>query len=132
MNIPRRSTPQALRTPLLSGYPRSPLRRSATGTHLQRLPLAGFDHHAAARLWPYLRRGQALVVNRELSNPVDPRAVRISWLGEQLGYLPWADNFLASDLLDHGAELIARIRSLRESDDPWERIELDVYLTRRP
>jgi len=71
-------------------------------------------------------------VNRELSNPVDPRAVRITWLGEQLGYLPRADNFLASDLLDHGAELIARIRSLRESDDPWERIELDVYLTRRP
>lgn len=129
MNLRRRHL-QALRTPVLSGHAR-PRRVGGTGrgTYLQRLPLAGFEHHAAARLWPYLRTGQALLLSRELTNPVDPRAVRISWLGEQLGYLPRSENLLASDLLDHGGEVIARIHTLRETDDPWARIDLDLYLT---
>jgi hypothetical protein len=99
------------------------------GTYLQRLPLAGFAHHEASRLWPYLRTGQALLLSRELTNPVDSRAVRISWVGEHLGYLPRGSNLLASDLLDRGVEVIARIHTLRETDDPWARIDLDLYLT---
>ena len=128
---PTRHLPQAVRTPALAGYSRPAPGPARQERHLQRLPLAGFEHHAAKRLWPYLRTGQALVLSREISNTADRRAVRISWLGEQLGYLPRADNFLASDLLDHGAEVIARIHTLRNSDDPWERIDLDVYLARR-
>jgi len=129
---PKHASTQALRIPTLAGYSRRPPNRGATnGTYLQRLPLAGFEHHDARRLWPYLRTGQALLLSREFSNPVDPRAVRITWLGEHLGYLPRADNLLASDLLDHGAEIIARIHDLRESEDPWERITLNVYLTRK-
>lgn len=131
MNL-RRGTSQAQRTPLLSRYARPPRPYGMNrGAYLQRLPLAGFEHHQAKRLWPYLRTGQALLLSRERSNPVDPRAVSVSWLGEQLGYLPRADNVLACDLLDHGAEVIARIHTLRECDDPWERIDLDLYLTGR-
>ena len=121
---------QAVRTPMLAGYTRRSARGAPSERYLQRLPLAGFEHHAAARLWPYLRTGQALLLSRELSNPVDQRAVRITWLGEQLGYLPRADNFLASDLLDHGAEVIARIHTLRDCEDPWARMDLDLYLGR--
>lgn len=123
---------QAQRIPLLSGH-RRPARPSGIGrgTYLQQLPLAGFEHHEAARLWRYLRTGQALQLSREHTNPADARAVRISWLGEQLGYLPRCSNFLASDLLDHGGEVIARIHTLRETDDPWARIDLDLYLTDR-
>jgi hypothetical protein len=121
---------QAMRTPLLAGYTRRSARGAPSERYLQRLPLAGFEHHAAARLWPYLRAGQALVVARELSNPADRRAVCITWLGEHLGYLPRADNFLASDLLDHGAEVIARIHTLRDCADPWARMDLDLYLGR--
>lgn len=123
---------QAQRTPLLSAYLRHNRRRpQTTGYHLQQLPLAGFAHHAAARLWPYLRTGQALILSREHSNPVDPLAVQITWLGEQLGYLPRGDNHLAADLLNQGAEIIARIHTLRDCEDPWGRIDLDLYLTRR-
>ncbi len=121
---------QARRTPVLSRHARPPRSRSTgRGTYLQRLPLAGFQYHEAARLWPYLRTGQALLLSRELTNPMDRRAVRISWLGEQLGYLPRTENRLASDLLDQGGEVIARINTLRDTDDPWARIELDLYLT---
>ncbi len=129
---PKHVTNQALRIPPLTGYTRRRprFRMATTGTYLQRLPLAGFEHHEARRLWSYLRTGQALLLSRELSNPVDPRAVRVTWLGEQLGYLPRADNSLASDLLDRGSEIFARIHDLRESTDPWDRIALNVYLTR--
>ncbi len=129
---PKHVTKQALRTPPLAGYTRRRpgYRIASAGTYLQRLPLAGFEHHEARRLWNYLRTGQALLLSRELSNPVDPRAVRVTWLGEQLGYLPRADNHLASDLLDRGSVIFARIHDLRESADPWERITLNVYLTR--
>ena len=121
---------QARRIPLLSGHRRPP-RPAGVGrvTYLQRLPLAGFEHHEAARLWRYLRTGQALQLSREHTNPADARAVRISWLGEQLGYLPRCSNSLASDLLDQGVEVVARIHTLRETDDPWARIDLDLYLT---
>jgi hypothetical protein len=128
---PHRHPVQARRTPLLSRHARPSLSGGiGRGTYLQRLPLAGFEHHEAARLWPYLRTGQALLLSRERTNPVDSRAVRISWLGEHLGYLPRVSNSLASDLLDDGVELIARIHTLRETDDPWARIDLDLYLTR--
>lgn len=121
---------QARRIPLLSGHGRPPRPGGiGRGTYLQRLPLAGFEHHAATRLWRYLRTGQALQLSRERTNPADTRAVKITWMGEQLGYLPRCSNLLASDLLDQGSEVIARIHTLRETDDPWARIDLDLYLT---
>jgi hypothetical protein len=123
---------QARRIPMLAAYGRRSSRRAPMiEQHLQRLPLAGFNHHAAVRLWPYLCPGQALLLCRERSNPVDPRAVSITWLGEHLGYLPRTDNALAAGLLETGAEVIARIHALRESEDPWERIDLDLFLTRK-
>lgn len=124
---------QARRIPILSGH-RRPLRSGGLGrgTYLQRLPLAGFEHHEAAKLWRYLRTGQALQLSRERTNPADARAVQITWLGEQLGYLPRCSNFLASDLLDQGVEVIARIHTLRDTDDPWARMDLDLYLATRP
>jgi len=128
---PTSTLSQARRIPMLAAYgrrsSRPPLRSEQ---HLQRLPLAGFNHHAALQLWPYLRLGQALFLCRERSNPVDPRAVRITWLGEQLGYLPRTDNALAAGLLENGVEVIARIHALRKSENPWDRIDLDIFLTR--
>lgn len=129
---PKPTLPQARRIPMLAVYGRRlPHRAPVAEQHLQRLPLAGFNHHEAVRLWAYLRPGQALLLSRERSNPVDPRAVSITWLGEHLGYLPRTENALAAGLLENGAEVIARIHALRDSEDPWERIDLDVFLARR-
>jgi hypothetical protein len=129
---PKPTLSQARRIPVLAAYGRRSFRRiPVVEQHLQRLPLAGFNHHAAVWLWPYLRPGQALLLCRERSNPVDPGAVSITWLGEHLGYLPRTDNALAAGLLENGAEVFARIHTLRESEDPWERIDLDVVLARR-
>ncbi len=96
---------------------------------LQRSPLAGFQYHQGPQLWAQIQPGQTLTLAREPANPYDPRAVRIDWNGEKLGYLPRLDNAAASQLLDRGEHLSARIASLAEDPDPWRRIAMEVHLT---
>lgn len=93
---------------------------------LQRTALAGFTHHAAATLWPQLREGDTLTLEREAANPHDNLAVRILWQGQPLGYLPRTDNGALARALDAGIRLEARISRLREHPDPRRRIEIEV------
>ena len=46
---------------------------------IQRSPLAGFNHHAAPRLWPQLREGDALELVLQQDNPHDAQAVQVRW-----------------------------------------------------
>lgn len=96
---------------------------------LQQSPLAGFQYHQGPQLWAQLQTGQALDLTREPANPYDQRAVRIDWNGAKLGYLPRLENAAASQLLDRGERLTARIAALAEDRDPWRRIAVEVYLT---
>ena len=93
---------------------------------LQRAPLAGFTHHAAASLWPHLREGDALDLQREAANAHDKLAVRVLWQGQMLGYLPRTDNGAIARALDAGTPLLARIGRLREHPDPRRRIEVEI------
>ncbi|WP_341678182.1 HIRAN domain-containing protein [Niveibacterium sp. SC-1] len=95
---------------------------------VQRSPLAGFQYHAAPRLWSELRRGEALSLRREAENPHDPRAIAVFRGADQLGYLPRAENDVVSQAMDEGRRLDVRIAGLRESGDPWQRVELEVFL----
>jgi hypothetical protein len=95
---------------------------------IQESPLAGFQYHTGERLWNELREGNALDLVREPGNPYDPRAVRVDWKTEKLGYLPRIENTAVSQMLDRGERLTARIARLRESRDPWERLRLSVEL----
>ncbi len=104
--------------------PHSVGRRAAAspGAHpAPALPLAGFQYHQGPGLWPRLSPGQPLTLVREPANPYDPRAVRIDWQGHKLGYIPRLDNAAASQLIDRGERLVARIAALAESSDPWPR-----------
>lgn len=93
---------------------------------IQRAPLAGFSHHAGRALWAQLREGDPLELVREASNPHDALAVRVSWNGQSLGYLPRTDNGAVARALDQGTALQARISRLREHPDPRRRIEVEV------
>lgn len=59
-------------------------------------------------------------------NRFDQRAVRIDWQGEKLGYIPAKDNAAVSQLLDRGETMSALIVGLKKSNNPWERIEVEV------
>lgn len=95
---------------------------------LQRSPLAGFQYHAGEAVWPWLAVGAALDLAREADNPYDSRAVRIDWQGRKLGYVPRIDNAAAAHLIDNGHALRAAIVGLRESRNPWDRVEVALYL----
>lgn len=95
---------------------------------LQTSPLAGFQHHAGEIVWPALAQGDWLILAREPQNPYDPRAVRVEWRGFMLGYVPRTENRAVARLLDNGALLGARVKTLRESSNPWERVQLEILV----
>jgi hypothetical protein len=95
---------------------------------VQSSPLAGSQYHAVAKVWSELRVGQRLELVREAGNAHDRNAVRVDWQGQALGYVPRAENRAVAAALDGGQRLEARVAKLRESPDPWQRVELEIYL----
>ncbi|HTY04005.1 MAG TPA: HIRAN domain-containing protein [Rhodocyclaceae bacterium] len=95
---------------------------------VQSSPLAGFQYHEAGELWPQLRVGDALTLVREPENPHDRNAVRVEWRGRVLGYLPRAENRSVAAEMDNGTVVSGRIAQLRESQNPWLRLLIDVFV----
>jgi len=108
----------------------APVARAAAPrkVELQRSPVAGFQYHQGEAIWPLLMVGASLSLVREPGNAHDLRAVRVDWQGQKLGYVPRIDNAAASHLLDAGHVLHAEIVTLRDSDNPWDRIEFAILL----
>lgn len=92
------------------------------------LPVAGFQYNAGKRVWDELRVGDALTLVRESDNPHDPRAVRVEWRGEKLGYVPRAGNETVAKLLDRGVALSGRITHLQPGRSHWQRIMFEVNI----
>ncbi|WP_301100739.1 HIRAN domain-containing protein [Propionivibrio sp.] len=95
---------------------------------VQSSPLAGSQYYAAARVWPQIRLGDRLTLSREPGNRHDRNAVRVDWNGQQLGYVPRAENRAVARALDAGEKLEARVAKLRDDPNPWRRVEFEVYL----
>lgn len=95
---------------------------------VQSSPLAGFQYHAGATLWPQLQAGDALQLVREPDNEHDPRAVRVEWQGRKLGYLPRRENGAVAAAIDGGERVEARIARLREHRNPWQRVLIEVFV----
>ena len=94
---------------------------------VQSSPLAGFRYHAAAEVWPELRVGERLALERERDNAYDANAVSVSWRGRKLGYVPRRENAALAWGLDRGEPLRARISRLSQHPNPARRIEFEVY-----
>ena len=94
---------------------------------VQSSPLAGFRYHAAAEVWPELRVGERLALERERDNAYDANAVSVSWRGRKLGYVPRRENAALAWGLDHGERFGARISRLRMHPNPARRLEFEVY-----
>lgn len=99
---------------------------------IQRVQVAGFAHHEGARLWPQLHEGDTVMLVREPANPYDPQAVRvdIGTAGQgdgTLGYLARTENGAVARALDQGLLLQARISHLRETKNPRNRVEIEIW-----
>lgn len=95
---------------------------------VQSSPLAGFQYYAASTRWTAMKVGDPLTLVREPDNPHDPRAIRVEWQGEKLGYLPRAENRAVAAEMDAGSRLGARIAELRESRNVWQRVRVEVFV----
>ena len=95
---------------------------------VQSSPLAGSQFYAVNKVWNEIRPGDRLTLTRELNNRHDRNAVRVDWHGQQLGYVPRAENRAVARALDDGEPLEARVSRLRDVPDPWQRVELEIYL----
>lgn len=112
-----------------------PLKSTRPGTFimLQTSPVAGFQYYDGGKVWTQLQQGTALQLKAEPSNKYDKDAVEIYWQAEdgknhKLGYLPRKQNYAVSQILQSKTTLRAEISQLNNSDDPWKRIQFDVYL----
>ena len=95
---------------------------------VQSSPLAGSQYYAVAKVWDEIRPGDRLTLTREPENRHDRNAIRVDWNGQQLGYVPRADNRAVARAMDAGEKLEARVSRLRNDPDPWRRVEFEVYL----
>ena len=95
---------------------------------VQSSPLAGSQFYAVARVWGEIKPGDRLTLTREPENHHDRNAIRVDWNGQQLGYVPRAENRAVARALDSGEKLEARVSKLRDDPDPWRRVEFEVYL----
>ena len=95
---------------------------------VQSSPLAGSQYYAVAEVWHLIRPGDRLTLEREPGNRHDRNAVRVDWNGQQIGYVPRAENRAVARALDQGEMLEARVARLRDDPNPWRRVEIEVYL----
>lgn len=95
---------------------------------VQSSPLAGSQYYAVSEVWPQMKLGDRLTLIREPENRHDRKAIRVEWHGQQLGYVPRAENGAISRALDNGEALEARVSRLRDDPNPWRRIEFEVFV----
>ncbi len=95
---------------------------------VQSAPLAGFNYHQAPDVWQRMHVGDTLELAREPENAHDPKAIRVSWQGHMLGYVPRTQNDALSWAMDRGERLDARISRLQPHRNPRKRVEFEVYI----
>lgn len=95
---------------------------------VQSSPLAGFQYHAGETVWDDLKVGDTLELVREPDNAHDARAVRVVWRGQQLGYLPRAENEAVAAAMDRGERVVGRIAALVRNKNPWRRVRIEVFV----
>ena len=93
---------------------------------IQESPVAGFQYHDGEAVWPRLSLGDSLLLRREADNPHDRQAVAVYRDDAKLGYVPRVANTAVSQMMDRGERLVARVERLRESRNPWERVEFSI------
>lgn len=96
---------------------------------LDRVALAGFQFHEADLLWRNLALGRKVSLVRDPRNVHDANAVEVRLAGYRLGFVPRARNEPLARLMDQGFGAWARVSGLAESENPWERVTLDVMVT---
>ena len=95
---------------------------------VQNSPLAGSQYYALEIFWSEIKVGDALTLIREPDNKHDRNAIRVEWKGHQMGYVPRAQNRAVAAAMDAGERLTARVSSLSDNKNPWQRLAFEVFI----
>ena len=95
---------------------------------VQSSPLAGYRYHEAPAVFADMRPGDRLALERDAANVHDANAVRVSWRGRLLGYVPRRENAALAWAMDQGMPVAARVSALREHANPRSRVEFEAYV----
>lgn len=94
---------------------------------VQSSPLAGSQYYAMEAFWADIKVGDALSLIREPDNRHDRNAIRVEWRGHKLGYVPRAQNRAVAAAIDAGDRLSARVSSMSDNKNPWQRLAFEVF-----
>lgn len=95
---------------------------------VQNSPLAGSQYYAVDQFWSEIKVGDALELIREPDNKHDRKAIRVEWHGHKLGYLPRKENRVVAAAMDAGDRLSARVSSMSDNKNPWQRVAFEVFV----
>ena len=95
---------------------------------VQNSPLAGSQYYALGEFWREMKVGDGLDLVREPDNRHDRNAIRVEWRGHKLGYVPRAQNRAVAAAIDAGDRLTARVSSLSDNKNPWQRVAFEVFI----
>jgi hypothetical protein len=95
---------------------------------IQRSPLAGSQYYALDACWQQIKVGDRLELIREKDNSHDRNAIRVEWQGHKLGYVPRHENRVIAGALDAGEPLSARVSSISDNENPWQRVAFEVFI----
>ncbi len=119
------------------GLPAAPVLSGAVQTNrgiglrfvlVQTVPLAGFQYYEGEAVWVELEVGDRLELRREMINQYDDNAIEVYWRGRKLGYLPRSHNEAVAGMMDRGEYFFGRLSQLQTDQNPWERLEIEVWL----
>ena len=92
--------------------------------------IAGFSHWEGCLVINDLKPGAKLELEREISNPFDPRAVAIYYENTKLGYIPKSNNEEISTFLDMGHSEIfdVRVQSVCPNEHPESQVRVAIFI----
>ena len=99
---------------------------------LNQFSIAGFQFYDGESIIDKLKKGDLLKLIAEPKNPFDEYAVMVKYQDKQIGYIPRSDNRHISRMLVQGIQLDCKIVSIQPEEDPWQKIQVAVYLIKIP
>ena len=99
---------------------------------LQHSPIVGFQYYEGENIWPQMKVGDALTLQREPGNCYDTHTITVYWKYSKLGYIPRRENRTLAQMMDRGQTLNAQIQQLQNEAAPWGRIEVKIYIAGSP
>ena len=91
----------------------------------------GFRFYEGDELLEEMREGDELQLVREPHNTYDHNAIALHYAHHKIGFIPRESNDVLSKLIDCQAVTIkAEIIRVEPDADPWERVQIAVYLVK--